>query len=218
MERKDIKADGTVYVMGRSRWDDNFARVVETERLWEFSNSRHGRENYVKPVTGPMSRGMDRSGWSTTHRYTGLLVIAAPWKYNTAEQDEIVETLRSLDLTPVTGASFEDAEEALKVFRTTLPQHVTAEVVVSRRLKSTWEDHVIQRRADREARDHAEAMEAARKEKSEAANARVRSLLEAHGITGFRTSQDAYVPSRGSVSIDATTLADLLERLTCTDR
>lgn len=217
MERKQIKADGTVYVMGRNRWDDHFARVVETERLWEFYSRLHGG-SHVKPSKDPMSRGMDSgTAWSSVTRYTGFLVITAPWKYKPAEQEEVVEALRALDLTPITGASFDDAEEALKTFRATLPKHFTADVTVSRRLKSTWEDHVAQRRADREARERQDAMDASRREASDAANARVRSLLEAHGVTRFSTEQDRFVPSRGKVTVDAATLADLLERLTRTD-
>lgn len=217
MERKLIKADGTVYVMGRNRWDDKFARVVETERLWEFYSRMHGG-SHVKPSKEPMSRGTDSGGaWSSTTRYTGFLVITAPWEYKPAEEEGVVEALRALDLTPITGASFDDAEEALKTFRATLPEHFTAEVTVSRRMKSTWEDHVAQRRSDREARERQDAMDASRKEASDAANARVRALLEAHGVTMFSTGQNPHVPSRGRVSIDSATLADLLERLTRTD-
>jgi len=150
MERKLIKANGTIYVDRRGRP----LRVVETKRLWDEGSSRFGREPFTKPSEyGQMSPASRPRGY-TGSQYTGFLVVSV----RAHETAESLADLSDLEI-PKAGDHV-----WLAAWKESLPESLTVGVIVSRDIKETLEAREEARAEERVLRQSRETAQRERRE------------------------------------------------------
>lgn len=201
MQRNKIKADGTLYAVKRSYGTTTATRVVETKRLWTYSRSYREPRIYLS-IHDKMGTS-DRStfGWRT--HYDGYLIVRAE-----DNDTEMLEALRALD---VSGVAATGTTKDLETWQETLPEGLSVGVAVTRQFLDEWDAYNEKAATERVSRN-AECEKAARdREASYAAEARVTEALRAYGV--YTTHHSFTTPPRANVTVDAETLANLLEKL-----
>lgn len=207
MQRNKIKADGTIYAVkdGSTAWVTP-VKVVETARLWDRNMNRRNDGSVSLARSGAKMDTATRSGsvWSSYWSYTGFLVVRAE-----KHSPEALEALRTFDLTHVREMPTDKANELYR-WNDALPDGLTVDVAVSRQFVDEWDVHTEKETADAVAR-------AAKRQKAErdrldycASETRAQDALRAYGVY---TTYGGGTPPRANVTVDAETLANLLEKL-----
>lgn len=204
MKKSDLVA-GTMYAYARGNDTPSPARLLDL-RLWK----NLGRLSSSDPaawidVTGqPGVRQGSTSGWGPSST-TGYLVLRGiSWSTRvTAEQ------LAAIEVPPLP----EDSQEAAKVIAALdLPEGIAVEVVVSSRLKDTWENYA-QAKAVQDAKKAEQEREDEKKiQEHDAAWHLADERLSALGVQAHRLRLDADWRKREpKVSLTLTELAKLLD-------
>jgi hypothetical protein len=202
MQRKDIKADGTIYVMKRG---GRLLRVIETDRLWKYQYGSAVDKGIS--LAGPHDDKPEKTDFGWGGRTVGFLVIYA------TDKPENREILKSFVF--YGAQSFPD-RKALERGKETFPEGFYFDVLVPRDIEGPLEA-VQDARAEQAVRD---AAERARRDEvravADAAYRRAHALLEAHGVPAARhrvSRYDQFPERRAQVVVDAGELASLLETL-----
>lgn len=197
MERKLIKADGTIYADFRGRP----VRIVETARLWDQGLGRHGSAPYTKPSTFEKMSGSSRPAGYGNRWYTGFLTVVG------SNTPEAMADLADLKI-PKTGDGV-----WLEAWKQSLPETLTVEILVSREITQTWDAYLEQCAVQRA---HFAQVAAQRQERKDAM---VR-VLGRFKNAGLKTVEEdsfhkaSYPGSPPRVSIAVSDLEAFLERLT----
>ena len=196
MERKLIKADGTIYADFRRRP----VRIVETTRLWDQGLGRYGSTPYTKPSTWKMS-GSSRPAGYGNRSYTGFLTVVG------SNTPEAMADLADLEI-PKTGDGV-----WLDAWKQSLPETLTVEILVSREITQTWDDYLEQCAVERAQRVAREVRSQARKDVVTRALGRIVDAGLTTAVEDYRhTAQYPTSPPR--VSIAVADLEAFLDRLT----
>ena len=197
MERKLIKADGTIYADFRGRP----VRIVETVQLWDRGLGRYGSAPYAKPSTFGKMSGSSRPVGYGNSKYTGFLTVVS------SNTPEAMADLADLEI-PKTGDGV-----WLEAWKQSLPETLTVEILVSREITQTWDDYLEQRAVERAQRVAREVRSQARKDVVTRALERIVDAGLTTAVEDYRhTAQYPASPPR--VSIAVADLEAFLDRLT----